>query len=77
MDAVVVDEVVGRYYITKKPGVYSVLTEHFGDEEFGVGVRKADDTFLAELNKALDAMKADGTATEISQKWFGEDIIKK
>jgi polar amino acid transport system substrate-binding protein len=77
MDAVVVDEVVGRYYIAKKPDTYTVLTEHFGEEEFGVGVRKSDEAFLAELNKALDAMKADGTAAEISQKWFGEDITKK
>jgi len=77
VDAVVVDEVVGRYYIAKKPDTYMVLTEHFGEEEFGVGVRKSDEAFLAELNKALDAMKADGTAAQISQKWFGEDIIKK
>jgi len=76
LDAVVVDEVVGRYYIAKKPGDYRVLTEHFGKEEFGVGVRKGDKTFLAELEKTLDAMKADGTAANISRKWFGEDIIK-
>lgn len=77
MDAVVVDEVVGRYYIAKKPDTYIVLTEHFGEEEFGVGVRKSDKAFIAELDKALDAMKEDGTAAQISQKWFGEDIIKK
>lgn len=77
VDAVVVDEVVGRYYIAKKPDTYTVLTEHFGEEEFGVGVRKSDEAFLDELDKALDAMKADGTAAEISNKWFGEDIIKK
>ena len=77
MDAVVVDEVVGRYYIAKKPDTYTVLTEDFGEEEFGVGVRKSDQAFLDELNKTLDAMKADGTASQISIKWFGEDIIKK
>ena len=77
VQAVVVDEVVGRYYIAKKPDTYTVLTEHFGEEEFGVGVRKSDEAFLAELDKALDAMKADGTAAQISEKWFGEDIIKK
>jgi len=77
LDAVVVDEVVGRYYISKKPDTYAVLTEHFGEEEFGVGVRKSDQAFLDELNKTLDAMKADGTASQISIKWFGEDIIKK
>jgi len=77
LDAVVVDEVVGLYYISKKPDTYTVLTEDFGEEEFGVGVRKSDQAFLDELNKTLDAMKADGTASQISIKWFGEDIIKK
>jgi len=76
LDAVVVDEVVGRYYIAKKPGDYAVLEDHFGLEEFGVGLRKNDQAFLAELQKVLDDMKADGTSAEISQKWFGENIIK-
>lgn len=76
LDAVVVDEVVGRYYIAKKPGDYIVLTDHFGLEEFGVGLRKGDQTFLDELQKTLDAMKADGKSAEISNKWFGENIIK-
>ncbi len=77
LDAVVVDEVVGRYYTTLKPDTYVVLTENFGEEEYGVGVRKSDEAFLAELDKTLDAMKADGTVAQISEKWFGEDIIER
>ena len=75
IDAVVVDEVVGRYYLAKHVEDYQVLTENFGEESFGVGLRKSDVTFLAELQKALDAMKADGTSKQISEKWFGEDLI--
>jgi polar amino acid transport system substrate-binding protein len=29
------------------------------------------------LNDALDEMIEDGTAAEISEKWFGEDILLK
>jgi polar amino acid transport system substrate-binding protein len=76
IDAVVVDEVVGRYYLAKHAADYAVLAENFGAEDFGVGVRKSDVTFLTELQKALDAMKADGTSAKISVKWFGEDIMK-
>lgn len=76
IDAVVVDEVVGRYYLAKHPDDYTVLKDNFGAEDFGVGLRKTDKTFLAELQKALDAMKADGTSAKISEKWFGENIIK-
>jgi len=77
LQAVVVDEVVGRYYIAKHPGEYRILEDNFGMEDFAVGLRKTDKAFLAELNRVLDAMKADGTAGKISQRWFGEDIIKK
>lgn len=77
VDAVVVDEVVGRYYISKKPGLYKVLDEDFGKEDYGVGIRKTDKSFKEELDKTLDAMKADGTANKISQKWFGKDIVTK
>lgn len=76
IDAVVVDEVVGRYYIAKKADQYKTLEDNFGSEDYGVGLRKNDKAFLAELQKALDAMKADGTSAKISEKWFGEDIIK-
>lgn len=77
-DAVVIDALVGNYYMSKEPGVYSILKENFGEEQMGVGVRKTDETFLAELNKVLDEMKADGTADKIAIKWFGTaDILIK
>lgn len=76
VDAVVVDEVVGRYYIAKKPGEYVVLSDHFGAEEYGVGLRKDDKELLEKLQKALDEMKKDGTSASISKKWFGADIVK-
>ncbi|HWR07257.1 amino acid ABC transporter substrate-binding protein [Sporomusa sp.] len=76
LDAVVVDEIVGRYYIAKKPGEYTILAENFGSEEYGVGMRKEDQELAAKLQKALDEMKQDGTSAKISQQWFGEDIVK-
>ena len=77
LDAVVVDIIVGKYYVSKHPGEYKFLEEDFGAEDFAVGLRITDKAFLAEMNKALDDMKADGTASEISNKWFSEDIINK
>jgi len=77
LDALVVDEIVGRYYTGKKPGEYRVLEENFGTEDYGVGTRKGDTELAAKLDKALDDMKADGTAAKISTQWFGSDIVKK
>ncbi|WP_312421369.1 amino acid ABC transporter substrate-binding protein [Anaerospora hongkongensis] len=76
LDAVVVDEIVGRYYTSKKSGEYAILTEHFGSEEYGVGLRKEDKELQTKLQKALDDMKKDGTSANISKKWFDADIVK-
>ncbi len=76
LDAVVLDEIVGRYYVAKKPGDYVILDDNFGTEEYGVGVRKDDAELLGKLQKAMDEMKKDGAAARISTQWFGKDIVK-
>jgi polar amino acid transport system substrate-binding protein len=77
LEALVVDEVVGRYYAAKKPGEYRVLEENFGTEDYGVGTRKDDAALMGKIQKAMDEMKKDGSAAKISTQWFGKDIIKK
>jgi polar amino acid transport system substrate-binding protein len=73
-DAVVVDEVLARYYMKQKGEEnYKVLEENFGDEEYAVGLRKDDTETLEKLNAALDEMKKDGTYDEIHAKWFSEN----
>jgi L-cystine transport system substrate-binding protein len=42
----------------------------------GLMFRKDSDTLVTEVNKALSAMIEDGTYTKISEKWFGEDVLK-
>lgn len=76
LDAVFIDEIVGRYYTTQKPGIYEVLEENLGTEEFGVGLRKDDKELMQSLQKALDDMKKDGTSAKISEKWFGSNVVK-
>ena len=76
LDAAVLDEVVGRYYIAKKPDAYVVLDDNFGTEEYGVGLRKDDTALQQKLGAAIDAMKKDGKAGEISTRWFGKNIIQ-
>ena len=76
LDVVVVDEVVGRYLVNKKPDNYVVLADDFGTEDYGVGFRKDDEATRNKVNDALNEMKKDGKAAEIAQKWFGADVIK-
>lgn len=75
LDAVVVDEILGRYYISKKEGVFAVATDYFAEEEYGIGFRKGDKAFAAEVNRIMDEMAQDGAAAAISVKWFGKDIL--
>ncbi len=76
-DAVVIDEVVIDYYMTLEPDTFKVLDETLSPEEYGVGVKKGNEALLEELQAALDQMNEDGSAAEISTKWFGEDKVLK
>ena len=77
-DAVVADEVLSKYYINLKGADnYKVLADNFGEEEYAVGVRKGDKELVDAWNKAYDELVKDGTASELSKKWFGDDIIEK
>lgn len=77
VDAVVIDEVVINYYMTEQEGTFKILDETLAPEEYGIGVKKGNEELLEKLQKALDEMNEDGTAAEISTKWFGEDKVLK
>ena len=75
VDAAVADEIIVRYYMSKKgEEKFKVLDEDFGEEEYGVGMRKGDAKMVDAFNKAYDELKAEGKLAEISTKWFGKDI---
>jgi len=78
LDAIVVDEILARYYMKARgQEKYKILSEDFGSEQYGVGIRKGDTKFVEAFNKAFDEVVADKTAAEISKKWFQEDIVLK
>ncbi|RKS87275.1 amino acid ABC transporter substrate-binding protein (PAAT family) [Orbus hercynius] len=76
LDAVVVDGVVGRYYVAKKPDDYRILDDNFGEEQYGVGFKQGNTELQQKIQNALDSMEADGTSAKISEKWFGKDVTK-
>lgn len=73
-DAVVMDEVVARYYMEKDSSKYRVLEQTLADEEYVVGFRKGEIALCEEVEKYLREMKTDGTLAKISNDWFGEDL---
>ncbi|MFQ8601420.1 MAG: transporter substrate-binding domain-containing protein, partial [Oscillospiraceae bacterium] len=77
LDAVVVDEVVGKYYVAKDAASFKILDETLAEEEYGIGVKKGNTELLNKLQAALDEIYKDGTVSKISEKWFGDDIVMK
>lgn len=77
IDAVVIDEVMGRYIMGLNPGQYQVLEDNFGEETYGVGFRLGSLTIKEKIDETLALMLADGKASEISFKWFDEDIFMR
>ena len=81
IDAISIDEVVARYYLTSNPGAYAVLQDASGSdvslavEDYVVGFRKNDAALKDKIEGALRDMAKDGAAAKISQKWFGKDVI--
>ena len=77
VDAIITDEIVGRYYMEKKPGKFVALEKPVGPiGSFGIGFRLDDKALQADIQKVLDEMKKDGTSAKISKQWFGADIVK-
>ena len=43
-------------------------------EPVAVAVDKGDPDFAAKIGDVVRAMRADGTLTKLSEKWFGVDV---
>lgn len=74
-DAVIIDAVVADYYNTLEDGTFKIIEESLSPEQYGVGVKKGNEELLEKVQKALDTLSENGKANEISEKWFGENIV--
>lgn len=72
VDAVFLDEIVSKYWITTNGKEYVVLEEGLSDEVYAIGFRKKDQALRDSVNNVLKAMQQDGKFAEISAKWFGK-----
>ncbi len=77
IDALLIDRVYADYYLTTE-GIadeYDTIPSGFESESFAVGVRPADKKLLEALNQAFKELYREGIFQQISQKWFGEDVV--
>ena len=78
IDALVCDEIVGRYAMSKQDGKFDALDVTVGPvTQFGIAFRKDDTELRNKVQGVFDEMVKDGAATKISEQWFQADLIKK
>lgn len=77
VDAVIIDEVMGRYVNSQQGDIYDIPDFSLGDEEYGIGFRLGDSALKDEVESILEDMKDDGTGAEIAREWFDEDVFMK
>ncbi|MFG6116432.1 transporter substrate-binding domain-containing protein [Halobacillus sp. MO56] len=74
-DAVITDFLTGKE--AKGQGLNIEGKEMIERSEQAVAVAKDNEKLLEAVNEAIDKLREDGTLTEISKKYFGEDITTK
>jgi polar amino acid transport system substrate-binding protein len=75
LDCMIIDEVYGSYKNAKMGNVFTVSEVNFGDDLYAIGFRKSDTELTQAVNDALNTLIANGTAAQISDAWFGADIV--
>jgi polar amino acid transport system substrate-binding protein len=76
VDTIVTDSLVAVDYVAAADSPFEIVWQGDADEVFGVCLKKGNDALTAELDKALDALFADGTILRISREIFvGIDMV--
>lgn len=77
IDCMVVDQVLGEYKNSKLAhGEKMVLCDYkFADDFYAIGCRVEDKDVAAKLTEAIEKTIENGKAEEISNKWFGRNIV--
>ena len=53
----------------------TVCNFDFGNDFYAIGCRKDDTGVADKISDAIGALIENGKAAEISDKWFGKDIV--
>ncbi len=72
VDAVLIDSEPAKVFVEKNPDL-KILDEAFVTEEYAIALKKESE-LTADINKALAELKADGTMTNISKNWIGDEV---
>ena len=72
---IAVDQVLGEYTNNNLGGEMKECTYSLGDDYYVIGCAKGNTALRDLLNDTIEKLVSDGTAAQISEKWFGRDIV--
>jgi L-cystine transport system substrate-binding protein len=76
-DATINDKLSFLDFKKQKPDAPVKIVDTADDaSQSGLMFRKGNESLVEEVNKALQSIIDDGTYQEISEKWFGENVLK-
>ena len=77
LDVMIVDQVLGEYKNSKREEgkKFKLAGADLGEDIYVIGMRKDENALCDKINEALYAVKANGKANELSQKWFDKDLL--
>lgn len=75
VDAICMDIGVANYQVESRGTGFSILEEQVSSEAYGIGFKLGNETLRDQVEDTLQEMEADGTFTEIADKWGLTDCI--
>lgn len=77
IDAAIVDDVIARYYLNKfsNERELKILEKEIPAEDYVIAVKKGNEDLKNLIEEGLEKIVKSGKAKEISEKWFGKDLV--
>ena len=75
VDAVIVDSDTAEVFVGKNDDI-ELLSEGFSDEEYAISMNLENKELQADINKALDELKSDGTLDKMKEYYDSENAGK-
>ena len=75
VDVIAVDQVLGEYTNNNLGGEMKECTYSLGDDYYVIGFAKDNTQLRDQVNEAIGTLNENGKAAEISEKWFGKNIV--
>ena len=78
-DFTLTSDILFYTYLDEHPSADVKIACRFGEDkdQFAIPFKKGETRLVNAVNQALDELKADGTLTTLSEKYFNSDVIEK